>query len=268
MRVALTGASGFIGKHLRKHFPNLLILDRNPKPFKADALIHLGWKGVFGKTHNSEDQFSNITIAARLLQNADIKTFISIGSQAEYGPQNRILSENAPLHPVTPYGIAKVLTSKLTEAHCQNHNIRFVWFRLFSCYGPGDNPNWLIPSIIHSLLQKKSPALTHGKQLWDTLYIDDVISAIKLALTSNISGIFNLASGNPLPIADIAKTIQTLINPTIPLGFGKLIPRPDQPTHLQADITKIQSLLASSNDRLRASEKSPCHGNCATRAPA
>lgn len=119
--------------------------------------------------------------------------------------------------------------------------MRFAWLRLFSSYGPKDNPDWMIPYLIGALQRREKPALTLGEQQWDYLYVGDVAEAIYLtALSGTAEGVFNLGSGRVDALRRIIEYIRDLIEPTLPLGFGAVPYRPDQVMHLQSDITKLQ----------------------------
>ena len=141
-RILLTGATGFIGariaERLRERGHSLGLLIRRPKPadraaeiygacamicgdlqspasyadalraFRPDILVHAAWTGASGAERNDLAQIGNITATAMLLETAiaaDTK-LIGLGSQAEYGPQNRKLDEQAPTAPTTLYGRA------------------------------------------------------------------------------------------------------------------------------------------------------------------
>jgi UDP-glucose 4-epimerase len=168
------------------------------------------------------------------------KTWLGLGSQAEYGPCQEIISENYTPRPTTLYGVSKLTTQMLGERLCQEYGIRFAWLRLFSSYGPKDNPDWLIPYLIRSLMQNEIPKLTAAEQLWDYIYAEDVASAIRAVLESNsANGVFNLGSGNAYMLKNIIEMIRDYVAPGTPLGFGQIGYRLDQVMHLQADISKL-----------------------------
>ena len=112
----------------------------------------------------------------------------------------------------------------------------FTWLRLFSCYGPDDNPLWLVPYLIARLLRGERPRLTAAEQVWDYLYVDDVATAVIGALDTGACGIFNLGSGEARPLREIIVKIRDAIDPALALGFGEVPYRPDQVMHLEADI--------------------------------
>jgi nucleoside-diphosphate-sugar epimerase len=280
MKVLITGATGFIGSYVLRRFMQdqraevaILLRDHSDtwriddvlekavcvrvnlddrqavrtalRRFGPDMLIHLAWQGVPGVFRNDKEQIRNIGRTLDLLeQSCDVgaKSFIGLGSQAEYGPRQGPIGEDAPLRPTTVYGAAKVSTCLLARQFCERNMMRFVWLRLFSSYGPKDSPSWMIPSVILDLIQNRRPLLTEGRQLWDYLYVTDAAEAVYLAgQTPGATGIFNLGSGRVEMICKIVEHIRNVIDPALPLGFGEVPYRDNQVMHLQAKIDRLQA---------------------------
>ncbi|MDQ3665021.1 MAG: NAD(P)-dependent oxidoreductase [Acidobacteriota bacterium] len=280
MRALITGATGFVGSYLTRLLVNrreaVAVLRRpesNPwrindvlyeviqikgdlielsgvrqeiLDFAPDTVFHLGWDGVGNRHRNDEDQvklnlYGSLDLL-RLGKDAGCQVFVGLGSQAEYGPQLQALDEKAPTNPTTLYGAVKLCTYVLARQLSSEWGLRFAWLRLFSSYGPKDNPNWMIPYLIGALQRGERPALTGGEQRWDYVYVEDVAEAIYLAaLTETAEGVFNLGSGQAYPLRSIVEQIRDLIDVTLPLGFGEVPYRPDQVMHLLADVAKLRT---------------------------
>jgi UDP-glucose 4-epimerase len=282
VRVLLTGATGFLGSAvLRKlladgsHAVAVLIrpgsdcwriadlLDRVTPlegtletlsvaapalaAFAPEGVVHLAWAGVSNRVRNDPDQTNNVPSSLQLLRlahRAGARHWIGLGSQAEYGPHPGPIREDAATRPTTLYGVTKLCCCLLTEQLCAVLGMRFVWLRLFSCYGPGDHPHWMIPNLIRHLLRGERPSLTAGAQQWDYLYVAEAAEAIcRAALSPRAAGIYNLGSGNAQPLRTIVERIRDAIDPQLPLGFGEVPYRPDQVMHLQADIERLRQDL-------------------------
>jgi nucleoside-diphosphate-sugar epimerase len=171
-----------------------------------------------------------------------VKNWLGLGSQAEYGPQSRPIDESAPTRPTTLYGAAKLSVCVTAERLCDGLGVRFAWLRLFSSYGPGDHPNWMIPYLIEKLLNGERPSLTAGEQLWDYIYAADAAAAIAaVARQTAATGVFNLGSGRAEPLRRIVERIRDGIDPRLPLGFGEIPYRPDQVMRLEADISRLRA---------------------------
>lgn len=278
MRILLTGSTGFVGSHvlrkllaggrdvavlMRRNSDTWRIRDvvgraarieadlRDLEPayaaianFAPETVIHLAWSGVGNQFRNDQSQIVNITQSvalARLAHRVGARHWVGLGSQAEYGPCEHPVDEETPTRPTTLYGVAKLSSGLLARHLCDQLGLRFAWLRLFSCYGPGDDPAWMIPYLILTLLAGKKPALTAGAQLWDYLYVADAAEAIsQVALTPTAAGAFNLGSGRPVPIRSIAERVRDLVDPMLPLGLGEVPYRPDQVMRLEADVRRLR----------------------------
>ncbi len=216
------------------------------RSFAPHVAFHLGWAGVTADARNENLQMTeNIAQSLaffRLANAAGCRTLVGIGSQAEYGPQNRALTEDMPAQPATAYGAAKLSTGKMLEALAATANVRFVWLRLLATYGPKDDLRHLVPSVTLQLLAKKKPSLTAGEQLWDYLYVEDADEAVlSAAECPTAQGVYNLGSGEAVAVRCIVERIRDLIDPVLPLGLGELPYRNDQLMLLKADITKLRT---------------------------
>ena len=282
MRCLLTGATGFFGSHLtrllrqRGHEVSVLMrAESNPWrisdllpdinvihgelqdlasiqqsiiDFRPEAVLHLAWQGVPSRFRNDRIQCENIGPAAQLMsmaQQAGCRTWIGFGSQAEYGPKQGAIRESEPAAPTSLYGMAKLATMEMSRAVASVLDMRWVWIRVFSLYGPADEPSWMLPSIIQQLLRREVPALTAGTQVWDYLYVEEAAKAVALVMEMpTAEGLFNLGSGNARPLRQIVEEVRDVIDPSLSLKFGEVPFRSDQVMHLEADITRLQEAIA------------------------
>ena len=281
MRCLITGATGLIGSHLVRllleHDVQVGVLIRptsNPwrikdilhrlytitgdlvtieetgtaiRDFAPDTVFHLGWHGVGNRYRNDPAQVTqNLHGSLKLLQlahEAGCQRWVGLGSQAEYEPVNRVITEDMPTRPVTIYGVVKLCVGLLSQKLCETYGIGFTWLRLLAAYGPMDDAEHLVSRVTLALLRKEKPALTPGEQKWDYLYVEDVARAIwQTATNPAAQGVFNLGSGEAYTVKSIVERIRDMIDPSLPIGFGEVPYRPDQVMHLEADISRLRQV--------------------------
>ena len=216
------------------------------RAFDCDTVINLAWRGVANHARNDYSKYDNIALAdrwARAAADAGVAHYIGVGSQAEYGPTEGIVDETMPLLPTTRYGVAKAAAGLATRAALLGTNTAFSWVRIFSAYGPGDAPHWMIQAIGRSLLKDEPAEMTPGTQLWDYIYVDDVAEAFAaMAATPAGLGYVNLGSGSTSTVREIVELMKAAAASQSDIVFGAVPFRPDQVMHLEADIGKLTSI--------------------------
>ncbi len=211
---------------------------------RPDIIIHSAWEGVSGAARAGDIQFANVRHCNHLVDAAigiGASKFVGIGSQAEYGRFDRLISEDDLPNPSMIYGVAKLAAYHFGRQRAAEAGMDFAWLRLFSPYGPGDNGNWLIPSLIAQMAAGIPPKMTAGEQKWDYLFIDDCADAILAAAQSDAVGVFNLCSGEATRVRNIAEAIRDQVAPRLDLTFGEIPYGPAQIMHLQGDRTRLSA---------------------------
>lgn len=277
LRIVITGATGFIGSAILEEFLRVgaqvtvllreesdcqristktgfesliyhSLSDQNIiegiKAFQPNVFIHCAWRGVGGDERNEDFQIvDNIPLtldSVKFAKVAGCKQWIGLGSQAEYGNQNRVLDEGAPLLPTTIYGRAKLSAGIAALALCDTYGITGTWMRVFSTYGPGDAPYWFIPYVLEEFMANRVPKLTGCEQLWDYLHVSDAARAIVAVASNGAGGIFNLGSGTALQLKEYIELMRISVRSNLSPEYGAIPYRNDQVMHLQADIRKLE----------------------------
>ena len=221
-----------------------LLVKLTPKVF-----IHSAWIGVNNVSRNIwEDQLKNIDFSFNLLEaarEAGIEKFIGLGSQAEYGVFNNVVSENTQVKPETAYASVKVALSQLINTYCQQEKINFFWIRVFSVFGEGEDDNWLIPSLVRNIMTKESMDFTLCDQKYAYLYIKDFANAVVSVVESDFlpEGVYNLSSDQPVVLKKLITYIRDYLKPDFQLNFGKISYRENQSMHIEGDVKKIQAFI-------------------------
>ena len=222
---------------------NYCKLDYNEKDF--DTFFHLAWNGTlnYEREDNSKQEVNiGYTIdAVHLAKRLGCNLFIGVGSQAEYGNIEGIISEKTEEIPNTPYGIAKMKSGYESRKIAQELGIRHIWTRVFSVYGPYDSDNTMILKSIQSFFNGESLDYTLGEQNWDYIYSFDVAKALYLlGEYGKNNEIYCIASGKTQKLSKYIKIIKDEINPNIELKLGLIPYKKNQVMNLTVNIDKIK----------------------------
>lgn len=171
---------------------------------------------------------------------------VFLSSAAVYGdPTTLPISEDHPLNPLSPYGLSKVLGEKVVEFF-GGQGLRYTILRLFNVYGPGHRTSsytGVITRFIERVRQNLPPVIYgDGKQTRDFIHVLDVARFIELVVEKRPWGeVFNVGTGRPTKIIDLAKLVIKLFNLDIEPIYKP--PRAGDVRHSYADINKARKLL-------------------------
>jgi nucleoside-diphosphate-sugar epimerase len=225
---------------------NLLSLSSLEK--NHDIFFHLGWLGTaFNRRNDPNLQNLNIKYtldAVNLAHSLKCETFIGAGSQAEYGRCNEKLSSKTPINPETPYGITKYAAGKLSKTLCDKFDIKHLWGRILSVYGPKNAESTLIISCISALLNNQKFSTTYGEQIWDFLYSKDCAKAfLAMEKYGNHGDILAIGSGKCHPLIEYINIIKNIINPEIEIGVGERKYHENEVMHLCSDSLELKKKI-------------------------
>ena len=188
-------------------------------------LFHAAWGGVRGTDRNNiEIQKENLVMSHNLFTLYPYKQIIAIGSQAEYGYYNDIISEDHPLKPTMEYAKAKIQCCKDLQHYCEQNNIEWQWIRIFTVFGEKQTGGLIKLAIEKCLNGEESFDTTPGEQKYSYLYAEDFGKAICNMLGSKgKSGIYNLSQPQCLKSnKEILENVKTLTKSDIHLNFGAM----------------------------------------------
>lgn len=223
-----------------ENIENLKIEDKN-----FDIMYHMAWEGTRGKDRdNVYMQNKNIKYtldAIKLAKKINCKCFVGTGSQAEYGRVEGLISANTPIHPETAYGSAKYCAGNLSRILANQYDIKHIWCRILSIYGPNDNENSMIMTSIREMMNNnKSPEYTKAEQKWDYLYVDDLAKALYLiGEKGKNNSIYPIGNGKQEYLYKYIEEIRNQINKNIKLKLGYKEYAQNQVMNLCADIRNL-----------------------------
>ncbi len=218
MKIAITGASGFIGEHILAELANYPIgiirypieviattrdkskladvaenvqvvkLDiANPQPddyerlHKPDVVIHLAWENLldYKSLHHFEVEMPRQYKFLQGLVRAGLPSLVVTGTCFEYGMQSGELLESTKVMPCIPYAYAKDALRRQLEFLQAKHPFALTWARIFYIYGEGQSGGSIYSQLKDAVVQgKKEFNMTSGEQLRDYLHINEVASIL------------------------------------------------------------------------------------------
>jgi nucleoside-diphosphate-sugar epimerase len=210
---------------------------------RPDTTIHLAWYTVQGKFWTAPENLDCVVVTLRFvraLADAGCRRIVVAGSCAEYAWNYGFLSEECtPLVPRNLYGVCKSALREILESFCLESSVQFAWTRLFYLYGPGENRERFVPSMILPLLNGGTASCTCGEQVRDFLHVEDMADAISAVATSDFKGAVNIGSGQAVKIKAIAETIARILDCPDRVSFGALPGNPSEPPLLVADVRRL-----------------------------
>jgi nucleoside-diphosphate-sugar epimerase len=214
------------------------------KAWHPEGCIHLAWYAEPGKYLDSRENLASLAASLYLLDRLvewGCQSFVGAGTCAEYAESDRPFLEDAPTAPHTLYAACKLGLCLAGEQLAHRGLVKFAWGRIFYLYGEGEDERRMVPALIRALLENRPFNATAGEQIRDYLHVNDVAQAFVTMLLAGVSGTYNVASGQPISIADFMRIVGHRMNGEHLIRLGALPYRDWEPR-----------FISGANDRLRA----------------
>ena len=255
-QVIVTGATGFIGRHLicalqeKKCRIAALCRDKSkaeklyglnnihiieydiqksdaPLPseclFKDSILVHLAWQNLphytklFHFEENLPQQYQFIKKAVQ----QGVSQVLVTGTCFEYGLQYGPLPPSIPTKPVTSYALAKDYLHQFLLFLQKTNPFILQWARLFYVYGEGQNSSSLLP-LLQAAIDRQDPVfnMSKGEQIRDFIEVSEVVNQLieQLEIPRNIT--FNVCSENPISVRRFVEAYLEKKDTSISLNLG------------------------------------------------
>ncbi len=175
----------------------------------------------------------------------DYKLFVNIGSSSEYGYKEFAMRETDPLAPRSYYAVAKCAQTLVSEQMAFAEHRPINTLRLFSVYGPYEEPSRLVPAVIQRCLAGSDLDLVSPDTARDFIYIDDVVDAcLQIGQLSLHRGeVFNIGTGTQSTVRDVVNAAVSATNARVNVNWGGMAPRPWDTDTWLADPSKTRRML-------------------------
>lgn len=233
---------------------------------RPSHLLHMAWYTRPGTSWTAIENLDWVQASLRLLRafgELEGRRVVLAGTCAEYAWERRThCVEEAPLptgaraeeqvgaisarvqptrvRPATLYGAAKHGLHVIAERWAPQAGVELAWGRIFYTYGPQEHPARLVSGVAIALLRGEEAPCTHGTQVCDYLSTPDLGGAFAALLDSEVTGPVNMASGEPVRVADVVAAIAAAAGRPELVRLGALPQRPGEPERLTADVRRLR----------------------------
>jgi nucleoside-diphosphate-sugar epimerase len=176
---------------------------RESVPVGFDVVFHLAAHGAYSWQENEPTIRDTNVLGTRNAMAAGERVVVA-GSSSEYGLKQHAPAEDEPLEPNSPYAEAKAEATELALEEGA------VVLRLYSAYGPWEEPNRLVPTLLANAVRGELPPLVSPRVARDFVYVDDICEAFVAAADAEPGRVYNVGSGRQTTVAQIVETVRTL----------------------------------------------------------
>jgi UDP-glucose 4-epimerase len=190
----------------------------------TDTIIHLAARtSVLESVKDPEATYRvNVGITASLLELArtrGVRTFVFASTNAVVGNAGQaVITEQAPLRPLTPYGATKAASEMLISCYTAAYGVQGIPLRFSNVYGPGmQHKDSFIPRLMRAARDGHGVSVRgDGTMIRDVIHVDDVVSGIFAALRSDHTGPAILGSGQSVTVNEMVETARRVTGAPIP----------------------------------------------------
>jgi dolichol-phosphate mannosyltransferase len=216
---------------------------------RPEWVFHLGAHGAYSWQAERRRIFAtNLEGTINVLEaagEAGATSVLCAGSSSEYGAKDHAPSEGDVLEPNSDYAVAKAAAALFASFLGREHGLPVATLRLYSVFGPSEQPGRFVPALVVHGLCGELPPLVAGGVVRDFVYLDDVVEAFLLAARSGVEpgAVFNVGSGIETTVFAAVESARRVFRLEVEPQYGSMPSRHWDTRRWVADPSRITSLL-------------------------
>lgn len=209
---------------------NKACVERVLRKLKPKTIFNLSAYGAYPTQQNTDKiyqtNFNSTYNLIEQLKKYSFTVYVHTGSQSEYGLNAYRPNENAQLLPNSHYAVSKIATRYLLNYYGKLQQLPVVHVRLYSIYGPYEEPSRLIPTLLSYIKKKELPPFVNPLISRDFVYVDDAVEAIIMTAVNlgkkHYGDVFNITTGKKTTIRQLAYLSKKLFKINAKPKFGAM----------------------------------------------
>ncbi len=283
MRALVTGAAGFVGANLARrlaadgHEVHLVVHRNASPPWRLDGLdapryaadlrdadsigavvrsarpqwvFHCAAYGAYSwQTDAARMRATNVNGTANLLaacRGVGCEVVVNTGSSSEYGFKRGAPAETDAAEPNSPYALSKLLATEHCAGEARREQAVAATLRLYSVYGPYEEPGRLMPALLAAAGRGLLPPLASPSTARDFVYVDDVCDAylaVARLRPREPGRVFNVGTGVQTTLSDVVELVRGMFGLVMPPAWSSMPARSWDTDTWCADTTRIRTEL-------------------------
>jgi nucleoside-diphosphate-sugar epimerase len=213
------------------------------------AVVHLAAHGAYEWQSDARQILGTNVVGAYNVFEAALgaraRVVVNAGSSSEYGYKAEAMREEDRLEPNSVYAVAKAAQTHLASLMAGQSDTSFVTFRLFSVYGPWEEPSRLFPTVLRRAMAGEPLQMAHPETARDFVYVEDVLDALlDFEGGARLSGeVLNIGTGIQSTLQDVVDVVLREVGPRSQVRWDAIPPRRWDTSRWQADVARARKRL-------------------------